>query len=77
MVIFQGMRLAIIGVVVGLGGAFALTRFIATFLFQVQEWDPLVFTAMPITLLVIAFLAVTIPAIRAARVDPLTALRVE
>jgi putative ABC transport system permease protein len=77
MVIFQGMRLAIIGIVVGLGGAFALTRFIATFLFQVQEWDPLVFTAMPLTLLVIAFLAVTIPAIRAARVDPLTALRVE
>ena len=52
MVIFQGMRLAVIGVIVGLGGAFALTRFISTFLFEVQEWDPVVFTVMPITLLV-------------------------
>jgi predicted permease len=77
MVVFQGMRLAVVGVIVGLGGAFALTQFIRTFLFEVQEWDPFVFTVMPITLLVIALLAVTIPAIRAARVDPLTALRYE
>ena len=58
-------------------GAFGLARYISTFLFQVTQRDPLVFTAVPLTLAVVAFIAVWVPAMRASRVDPLQALRYE
>jgi predicted permease len=77
MVVWQGMRLTVIGVVVGLAGAFGLARYIATFLFQVSQRDPLVFTLVPVTLVVVALVAVWVPALRASRVDPLQALRYE
>ncbi len=77
MVVFQGMRLALAGVVVGLAASFALTRFIASFLFGVQTWDPLVFVSVPLVLSAVALLAVWLPARRASRVDPLEALRYE
>jgi len=77
MVVLQGMRLAIVGVVLGLAGAFALAGVLSQLLFQVTARDPLVFTLVPVTLLVVALLAVLIPAIRASRVDPLQALRYE
>jgi putative ABC transport system permease protein len=77
MVVFQGMRLAIVGVVVGIASAFGLTRFIATFLFGVQARDPIIFVGIPILLTTVAFLAVWLPAARASRVDPLVALRYE
>ena len=77
MVIRQGMVLAIIGVVIGIGGAFWLTRFLASFLFGVKAWDPTAFIVTPILLSAVALLAVWIPARRATRVDPMTALRLE
>jgi predicted permease len=77
MVVWQGMRLTVIGVVVGLAGAFGLARYIATFLFQVGQRDPLVFTLVPVVLVVVALVAVWVPALRASRVDPLQALRYE
>jgi putative ABC transport system permease protein len=77
MVVFQGMRLAVIGLVIGLAAAFGLVRLIATFLFGVTQRDPLVFVAVPLLLAFVAFLAVWFPARRASRVDPLIALRYE
>jgi ABC-type antimicrobial peptide transport system permease subunit len=71
------MRLAIAGLVVGLAASFGLTRLISTFLFGVRPWDPFVFTAAPVVLAVVAFLAVWLPARRASQVDPIIALRYE
>ena len=73
MVIGQGMKLAAAGVVLGLGGAFWLTRFLASFLFGVKAWDPIVFIFTPFPLSAVALFAVWIPAKRATRVDPMTA----
>jgi putative ABC transport system permease protein len=77
MVVSQGMQLAIAGALIGLGSAFALTRFLESFLFRVKGHDPLVFAMVPITLSLIAFLAVWFPARRAARIEPVEALRYE
>ncbi|MGA3185743.1 MAG: ABC transporter permease [Bryobacteraceae bacterium] len=77
MVVNQGMLLAIVGAIIGLGSAFALTRFIESFLFRVKGHDPLVFIAVPLVLSAIAFLAVWFPALRAARIEPVEALRYE
>jgi predicted permease len=77
MVVFQGMRLALAGVVIGVAAAFALARLISTFLFGVTARDPIVFVGVPALLTVVAVLAVWIPARRASLVDPLTALRYE
>jgi predicted permease len=77
MVVFQGMRLAVIGVVVGLAAAFALTRLMASFLYGVQARDPAVFVAMPLALTIVSLLAVWLPARRASTVNPLTALRAQ
>jgi putative ABC transport system permease protein len=77
MMIRQGMVLALIGVVIGIGGAFWLSRFLAAFLFGVKAWDPATFIVTPLLLSAVAFLAVWIPARRATQVDPMTALRFE
>jgi predicted permease len=77
MVIRQGMMLALIGVVIGIAGAFGMTRFLASFLFDVKAWDPLAFVLTPLLLSAVALLAVWVPAQRAVRVDPMTALRFE
>jgi predicted permease len=77
MVVRQGMVLAGIGVVIGIGGALGLTRLLAGFLFGVKAWDPAAFVATPLMLSAVALLAVWIPAYRATRVDPVTALRFE
>jgi len=76
-IVMQGMRLALAGVVVGEAAAFGLTRFLANFLFGVKTWDPLVFTTVPVLLSAVALLAVWLPALRATRIDPVTALRCE
>jgi putative ABC transport system permease protein len=77
MVIGQGMILAGAGVLLGIGGAFWLTRFLASFLFGVKAWDPIAFIVTPFLLSAVALIAVWIPAKRATRVDPMTALRLE
>ena len=77
LVVWHGMRLALIGVVVGVGAALGLTRFIASFLYGVKNWDPMVFVSVPVILSLVALLAVWMPATRASRLDPQQALRVE
>jgi predicted permease len=77
MVVFQGMRLALVGVIIGVGSAFGLTKLIASLLYGVKARDPLVFIGIPALLTAVAFLAVWIPARRATRVSPVDALRSE
>jgi putative ABC transport system permease protein len=77
MVVVQGMTFALLGVVFGTAAAFGLARLISTFLYGVQPRDPIVFVAVPVLLSLIALLAVGIPAVRATRIDPITALRYE
>ncbi len=75
MVVFQGMGLAVAGIVVGVGASFASARVLASFLFGVTARDPAVFAGVPVLLGVVALLAVWLPARRASRVDPIIALR--
>jgi len=77
MVVRQGMVLAGIGLVIGVGGAFWLTRFLTGFLFGVKKWDPTAFILTPVLLCAVALIAVWVPARRATRVDPMSALRFE
>ena len=77
LVVGQGMLLTIGGLVVGLAGAYALTRVIATLLFGVGATDPITFASVAVLLGLVAFLATWLPARRAASVDPLVALRYE
>jgi putative ABC transport system permease protein len=77
LVVLQGMGLVLIGVAVGLAGAVALTRVMASLLFGVGAKDPLTFVVVATLLSLVAFVACYIPARRAARVDPLVALRYE
>jgi putative ABC transport system permease protein len=77
MVVRQGMRLAAIGVGIGIAGAFGLAQAIRGLLFGVPANDPIVFVSIPLLLSLVALIAVSIPAWRASRIDPLQALRIE
>jgi predicted permease len=77
LVVWQGMRLALTGVVAGIAASFGLTRLLSTFLFGVKPWDPAVFVSAPLILTAIALLAVWLPAARASKLDPIEALRDE
>ena len=73
----QSLGMVVIGTIVGLIGAFALTRLIQTLLFEVTATDPVTYVSVIGILAVVALLACYIPARRAAKVDPLVALRYE
>jgi putative ABC transport system permease protein len=77
MLVNQGIRLAVIGAAIGLASAFGLTHLIASLLYGVKPRDPIVFLCVPVTLIVVAFLAVWFPARRAMRINPVEALRYE
>jgi len=77
LVVREGLTLAIVGVAVGLGVSLVLTRLIETLLFEVSTTDRAVFAGVSMLLIVIAVLACWVPAVRAARIDPIAALRQE
>ena len=77
LIIRNGLKLIMIGVVIGLAGAVALTRLLSTLLFGVTPTDMLTFVVVSATLIVVALLACFLPARRATKVDPLVALRYE
>ena len=77
LVVGRGMLLTVAGLVVGLALALALSRFAESLLFEVSARDPLTFVLVPLALVAVAFAACYLPALRAARVDPVVALRSE
>jgi ABC-type antimicrobial peptide transport system permease subunit len=77
MVVWQGMRLTVVGVVIGVGAAFGLTRLVASLLYGVKPWDPMVFVSVPLVLSGVALFAVWLPALRASKLNPMEALRTE
>jgi putative ABC transport system permease protein len=77
MVVNGGLRLALLGIAVGLAGAFAATRLLKGLLFGIQPTDAQTYVATAVILLLVALLACCVPALRASRVDPIVALRYE
>ena len=77
LVVMGGLRLVVVGVALGLAGAFALTRLLQTLLFGVTAHDPLAFAGNAALLIAIAAAACVLPALRATRVNPIIALRAE
>jgi ABC-type antimicrobial peptide transport system permease subunit len=77
MVLGQGLRLVLTGLVAGVGASLLLTRMLTTLLYGVAATDPVTFLAVSVLLIATAALAGYLPARRASRIDPLTALRVD
>jgi ABC-type antimicrobial peptide transport system permease subunit len=77
LVIGQGMRLALLGVSIGLASALALTRLLKALLFGVSTTDPLTFVVIGLALTLVALLACWIPAWRATKIDPIITLKCE
>jgi putative ABC transport system permease protein len=77
LIIGRGMALAAVGSVLGVGGAWALGRFLESLLYQIAPTDPITLASAPVLLLAVALLACYVPARRAMKVDPMVALRYE
>jgi putative ABC transport system permease protein len=77
LIIHGGLPLTLLGVAIGLAGAFALTRYLSSLLYSVKTTDPLTFLSVAVALTGVALLASWLPARRAAKVDPMKALRCE
>jgi ABC-type lipoprotein release transport system permease subunit len=77
MVVGRGLRLAAVGVAIGLGAAWDLTRLMSSLLFGISPLDPMTFVTVPLVLAIAAAVASYLPARRAAAVDPVEALKVE
>jgi putative ABC transport system permease protein len=75
LIVGEGLRLTLIGIAIGIARSLALGRFLASTLYAVTPTDPLTFAAISCLLLLVALLACYLPARRAVRLDPLTALR--
>ena len=76
-VVWNGMRLVVIGIIIGVAAALLLTHLIASLLFGVRPLDPAAFFFAPLILSAVALLAVWLPASRASKIDPMQALRTE
>ena len=77
LVLLDGLRPALIGLIVGLAGSAAVAKLIRSLLYGIKPYDSTVFLAVVTIVLAVAALACTIPALRASRLDPLQALRLE
>jgi predicted permease len=77
MIVGQGLRLAVLGIGIGVAGALVLTRLLKSLLFEVTPTDPVTFTSVALLLVAAALIASFIPARRAASIDPMVALRME
>jgi predicted permease len=75
LVVLQGMRLALLGISIGIPAALALTRVMVSMIFGIRTWDPAVFAAVAVLLSAVALFATYVPSLRATRVDPVDALR--
>jgi ABC-type antimicrobial peptide transport system permease subunit len=71
----QRMRLAVLGILIGIPSALALTRIMVSLIFGIPTWDPLVLAAVALLLSAVALRAASIPAGRATRLDPMDAVR--
>jgi ABC-type antimicrobial peptide transport system permease subunit len=77
LVVKQGMRLSLVGVVIGLAVAFGLSRVLSSLLYGIRSTDPITYVSVALTLTAVTLLASYLPARRATRVDPMVALRHE
>jgi ABC-type antimicrobial peptide transport system permease subunit len=77
MIVLQGAKMAVAGVAIGIGGALALTRVMASLLYEVSPTDILTFSAVAIVVLIMILLACFVPSLKATRIDPMIALRYE
>ncbi len=77
LVVDQGLKMVVIGVAIGIAVALALTRFLSSLLYGIRPTDPVTFIAVSLVLMGVALLACYVPARRAAKVDPMIALRHE
>jgi putative ABC transport system permease protein len=75
LVVSNGLPLAVIGIVIGMGGAYFATRYLESMLFHITRTDPMIFISMPLIMLTVALAACYFPARRAANVDPMISLR--